>query len=103
MIQPPKYAPNALPRPNGWYVKNEKIVGRRFTQEEIDEYMDHINGPKKTETKAKSKKKEIVEEPVKTDPPPIIEKEEAQTPEEELVEEKVLETKKRRLWPFGSK
>jgi hypothetical protein len=58
MIKAPNYAKDAIPTLKGWVSpKGELLVARKFTQEQIDEYLNKdkpkVNPKAKPKTKAK--------------------------------------------------
>ena len=46
MIKPPQWCSKAIPTVRGWkhHARREILKPMRFTQEQVDEYMNHING-----------------------------------------------------------
>jgi hypothetical protein len=46
MIKPPQWCSKAVPTTRGWkhHARREILKPMRFTQEEVDEYMNHTNG-----------------------------------------------------------
>lgn len=78
MIEPPKYQKDAIPTLKGWKhpKRREILVSKKFTQEEIDEYLNAQKKPKskpkpKPELKVQKPKVEVKEKP-KAKPKPKI-------------------------------
>jgi len=46
MIKPPQWCSKAVPTVRGWkhHARREILKPMRFTQEQVDEYMNHMNG-----------------------------------------------------------
>lgn len=87
MIEPPKWAKDAVPTPQGWKhpTRKEILLKRKFTQEQIDAYMA-----------AKDWTPPPAPE-VKVEPVPAVVEEVAETPIEEPKEEP------RGFWPFPTR
>jgi len=76
MIEPPKYQKDAVPTLKGWKhpKRREILVSKKFTQEEIDEYLNAQKKPKakpKPKPKVEKPKVEVKEKP-KAKPKPKI-------------------------------
>lgn len=104
MIEPPKWAKDAVPTPQGWKHPNRKeiLLKRKFTQEQIDAYMaaKDWTPPPAPEVKVEPVPAVVEEVAVVEEKPEATRtrrKKVAETPIEEPKEEP------RGFWPFPSR